>query len=271
MRDVSQRVDDRAARRINGERLVVLGWARAILMQVAHPLVAAGVADHSRFGVGGSAAVKRLFRTIAAMRSMTFGDRHARGETLASIRAIHHRVHGRLSRAAGPFPAGTCYSAEDPALLLWVHATLLDSLPLAYEHLVGPLSEADRDAFCAEAAGVAIELGARPDDVPRSWSDVRRYVDDMLASEVIVVSDQGRAVAAAVLAPSLTPFARPLLVLHQLITRGWLPPSLRDQYHLPWTDRDERRLLFALRAVRSARAALPRRIALWSDARGAGA
>jgi uncharacterized protein (DUF2236 family) len=102
------------ARRINGERIVLLGWSRAILMQLAHPLVAAGVHDHSTFRHGPLTAATRLHETVKAMLALTFGDAQRSGAALDGIRAIHHRVHGALSHSIGPYLAGSRYSAEDP-------------------------------------------------------------------------------------------------------------------------------------------------------------
>ena len=113
--------------RVNAERIVLLGWARAILLQLAHPLVAAGVFDHSGFRGTPYAAASRLYHTVHAMLSLTFGDEAARQQTIEGIRAIHRRVNGVLQETTGPYPAGTRYSAEDPALVLWVHTTLIES------------------------------------------------------------------------------------------------------------------------------------------------
>ena len=149
------------SRRINAERIVLLGWGRAILLQLAHPLIAAGVHDHSGFRATTWAAMTRLYHTVHAMLALTFGTDEERERALGGIRQIHQRVNGQLRSAAGRFPAGTVYSAENPDLVLWVHATLLESVPLAYEQLVGPLTIAERDAYCAEAAPLAVALLAR--------------------------------------------------------------------------------------------------------------
>ena len=77
------------------------------------------------------------------------------------------------SSASRRLPSRPPYSAEDPDLVLWVHATLLESVPLAYERLVGPLTIAERDAYCAEAAPIAIALLARSREVPRTWAETR--------------------------------------------------------------------------------------------------
>jgi uncharacterized protein (DUF2236 family) len=254
-------------RRINGERLVVLAWPRAILMQLAHPLVAAGVADHSSFRRGGAEAVRRLHHTIGAMRHLTFGGEAERAAALAGIMAIHRRVYGRLAVGAGAFPAGTPYSAEDPALVLWVHATLVDSLPRLYERVAAPLSDDERDRFCAEAAQVAVWLGADEPGVPRTWAALQRYLDVTVTSGAIAVSDVARALARDVIEPRLGPLARPATALTRLITIGLLPATFRDAYGLGWTDRDERRLNTALRLIGRARRLMPDRLTLWPDAR----
>jgi len=146
--------------RINAERIVLLGWARAILLQLAHPLVAAGVFDHSGFRGTPYAAASRLYHTVHAMLSLTFGDEAARQRTIDGIRAIHRRVNGILPEAVGPYEAGTRYSAEDPSLVLWVHATLIESVLMVYEKLVAPLTEAERDEYCQEAFPIALALAA---------------------------------------------------------------------------------------------------------------
>ncbi len=257
------------AARVNAERLVLLGWSRAILLQLAHPLVAAGVAEHSSYREGRLSAAVRLHHTVRAMLSLTFGTTEARDATLARINAIHRRVNGTLRDAAGPFPAGTPYSAEDPALLRWVHATLLESVPLVYELLVEPMPERDRDAYCREAAPVARALGVA-EGVPGSWRELRAYMDGMHASGCVTVSREARALARAVLKPPFAPLVAPAARVNRLFTAGLLPPHLRAQYGLAWGERDERALGRWVQALRAARRAAPRALALWPEARRAG-
>lgn len=247
---------------------MVLGWSRAILLQLAHPLIAAGVAEHSSFRGGSLAAVFRLHHTIRAMLALTFGDPPARQAALEGIRTIHRRVHGHLPAAAGIFPAGTPYSAEDPALVLWVHATLLESIPLAYERIVGPLTEGERDLYCAEAAEIAVDLGAPREDVPRTWAATLDYLARTYASGAIAVSAQARELAAVVLSPPFGWLAGPLTRINRLATVGLLPPPLRAQYGLAWDDRrDELRLARTLRRLQALRRVVPRRVAWWPEAR----
>jgi uncharacterized protein (DUF2236 family) len=253
--------------RINAERIVLLGWSRAILMQLAHPMVAAGVDEHSAFRGGPMAAASRLHQTVRAMLSLTFGDRDAQAATIERIRAIHRRVNGRLVEAGGGFAAGTPYSAEDPRLLLWVHATLVDTIPFVYERLVAPLSEAEHDAYCEEAAPVAVALGAEERDVPRTRAGIRAYVADMLASPEIEVGTQARELARAVLAPPMAAVIAPVTWTNRLVTAGLLPAALRAQYGFTWSPRSARQLERVLDAIAWGRRLTPALLAQWPEAR----
>ena len=253
--------------RINAERIVLLAWTRAILLQVAHPMIAAGVFEHSGFRASPWAAAGRLHHTVKAMLALVFGSDAARNQALAGIRAIHRRVNGRLAESVGPFPAGTPYSAEDPALVLWVHATLLESVPLVHELLVAPLTAAEHDAYCAEAAPVAIALGARDADVPRTRAAVREYLDATYRSGVIAVGSQAASLARAVMLPPAARVVVPAAWLNELITVGLLPDHIRAQYGFRWTPGRARALPIAVRTIRALRRAAPDRLALWKDAR----
>jgi uncharacterized protein (DUF2236 family) len=253
--------------RVNAERIVLLGWARAILLQLAHPLVAAGVFDHSGFRGTPYAAASRLYHTVHAMLSLTFGDEVARQRTIEGIRAIHRRVNGVLPEATGPYPAGTRYSAEDPALVLWVHATLIESVLLVYERLVAPLTAAERDEYCTEAFPIAVALAAREDEVPRTWNEVRCYLDRMYASNSIAVGTQGRELARAVLSPSGGWLVAPATWINRTITIGLLPSQVREQYGMTWAPRQDRTIARLLSLLRNMRRVLPDVIALWPDAR----
>src|SRR5262249_7540734 len=99
-----------------------LGGGTAVLMQVAHPLVAAGVAEHSGYDAD---LWRRLLRTLGALYTITFGTKSEADRAGAVVQAVHNRVKGSTSSDLGVYPAGTPYSAGDPELMLWVHATLV--------------------------------------------------------------------------------------------------------------------------------------------------
>ncbi len=255
------------SRRINAERILLLGWTRAVLLQLAHPLIAAGVADHSTFRGGTIAAFSRLHHTVVSMLALTFGDEGDRERALEAIRAIHRRVHGTLPAACGRFPAGTRYSAEDPALLLWVHVTLIESILLVYERLVAPLTDAGRDRYCLDSADVAIALGARAGDVPRCWKELQACLDREYRAGSIAVSNQARDLAAALLSPVASRAAAPLTAMATLLAAGLLPAQVRRDYGFAWSPRRERAFGVTLRVLRAARGLLPRWITWWPPAR----
>jgi uncharacterized protein (DUF2236 family) len=256
------------SQRINAERLLLVAWLRALLLQLAHPLIAAGVAEHSTFRGGTAASFARLRQTVEAMLTLTFGGPSERERAVDGIRAIHRRVHGTLALPCGVFAAGTPYSAGDSALLIWVHATLVESIVLAYEQLIGPLTPADRDRYCADSADVAVELGARADAVPRSWPALRAYMDACYESGHITVGPQALTLAAALLSSSRNPLVnRVIAPVATLLAAGQLPSHVRVQYGLTWTRRRARRYVRLITLLRSARRVAPDRIALWKSAR----
>lgn len=202
------------------------------------------------------------------MLKLTFGTDAEREAALHGIRTIHRRVHGTLPESVGGFPAGTPYSAEDPALVLWVHLTLLESVPMVYDLVVAPLSEHERDSYCEEAAWVAVALGARDDEVPRTWAGARAQLQCGYASGRIAVGPQARELANAVLSPTLGRIVPPAAWLNRLVTAGLLPPHVREQYGLAWSETRQRMLDRSIPALRAARRHMPEALALWAEARG---
>ena len=255
------------SRRINAERLLLVAWLRALLLQMAHPLIAAGVAGHSTFRGGATAGFSRLHQTIEAMLAITFGEPEERARAIEGIRSIHRRVHGTLASPCGTFPAGTPYSAEDSPLLIWVHATLTESIVLTYERLVGPLTPVERDRYCADSAEVAVELGAAADEVPRSWAAVRWYLEKGYLSGRVVVGPQALEIAAALLSPFNNRLVNGIVApMVSLLAAGQLPPHLREEYRLRWSARRARRYDRLMTVLGSVRRLTPRRIALWRRA-----
>jgi uncharacterized protein (DUF2236 family) len=220
---------------VNREVIVVAGWGRAILLQLAHPAVAAGVHHHSSFRGSLRASLKRLQSTVGAMQAITFGDTEAMVDAAARINAIHDRVRGHTD-------TGTPYSAHNPELQRWVHATLLQSVPLAYERIVGPLTARERDQYCLEAAIMEPLMGMPADRLPRTWPTLDRYMREMIAGDQLRVTDTSRALARAVLYPPNWQVAWPAFRAMQLLTIGSLPPSVREAYGFEWRARDERAL-----------------------------
>jgi uncharacterized protein (DUF2236 family) len=255
--------------RLHREVALLAGWGRAILLQLAHPLVAQGVAQHSAFLREPHGHVRRLRRTLGSMLALTFGSDEEACRAAARINAIHDRVHGRIEARHGAHPAGTSYSAHDPELLAWVHGTLLDSFLVTFQLFVADLTQEERDRYCAESSRIERLLGIPADRLPRSHEALQRYLASMLASDEISVTDTARAIAHAVVYPSVAWPARPLTALSRLLTVGLLPPAIRDAYHLGWSPRRERAFRLIAATSRRSLPLVPAPLRHWPAARRA--
>jgi uncharacterized protein (DUF2236 family) len=253
--------------KINRERVTVLGWGRAILLQFAHPLIAAGIAEHSGFDQGPLSRLHRLQATVGAMRQLTFGDERQVARTAARINAIHDRVNGRLGTAAAGLAAGTPYTATDPALLLWVHATMVESVGLAYERFVGPLSRAEKDALCAESIDVASRLRIPDHLVPGSGAALDEYMSQVRDSGRLEVTETAKRLARGILFPPLLDPTRPGAWLTRLVTAGLLPPDICRAYGLPWTPGRQRLLDIVAASFRCLLPITPPPVRFWPEGR----
>src|SRR5215470_10921487 len=228
---------DRLIWTIDREGILLLGAGRALLLQLAHPLVAAGVAQHSGFTAD---PLGRLRRTLDTSYALVFGETTAALAAVGRMDAVHRRVHGVLPEPVGRFTAGTPYDAMDPALRLWVHATLTDTSLLVYQRFVRPLSRAEAGSYYADSREVARLLGLPDSAVPPTLDAFRAYVAETLAKDV-AVAPATRALARQIFHPhsvALTPVG----ALLEPITVGLLPPDVRRQYGYGWTPARERLL-----------------------------
>lgn len=237
--------------RVNRELLINLAGGRALLLELAHPLVAAGVAQHSNFQKN---PFRRLWRTMHVMTQLTFGAEAERKHALRAFHGCHQNVRGRLARAEGRYEAGNHYHAEDPELKLWVLATLIDSAVLAHEVFIAPLSLSEKNSYYEDCKAVARLLGVPASVMPLSYEDFKRYMNDMLESETLHVGENARQIVAALLQPGwFRPFAQ---VVHFFGT-GLLPQSVRAKYQFDWDENEEERLQRFARLTKRLRPSLP--------------
>jgi uncharacterized protein (DUF2236 family) len=207
----------------------LLGGGTAVLLQVAHPLVAAGVAEHSSYDKD---VWRRLVRTLRALYLITYGSKAEAEGAAAAVRAAHARVNGTTSVQLGSFPPGTPYSAEDPALMLWVHATLVHSSLCAYQRFERELSRAEEESYYGEMAIVAELFGTPPDVIPPTLADLRAYFSAKLDGSTITVTEPARQIARAIYRSPLRGPMRVVTPAHRLATTAQLPPRLREEYDL---------------------------------------
>jgi uncharacterized protein (DUF2236 family) len=238
--------------KINRESVVLLGGARAVLMQLAHPLIAMGVSAHSDYMTD---PFGRAERTFVLGEILTFGSLEKARQAARSINRKHLHVHGESQIDAGVFPKGTRFDARDPELLLWVHATLIDTWLLCYNLFIGSLTPSEQDTYYQESKEVAHLLGLLPDKMPNTIDELRQYVYDMVHSDRLVATPQARQLAQQTLFPPVHTIFRPLLHLNLQLTCALLPQPIREIYGMEWNTR--RQVIFDLSA-RGMRTIIPR-------------
>jgi len=224
--------DDSMIRRIHREHVVGLGGARSLLMQAAHPVAFAGF-----FMSTGSLddPYPRLKRTADVLDTIMFGERADADRVTAIVRSVHSRMRGTLVEAAGKFPAGTPWAADDPELLLWIIASLADSGALVYSRYVKRLTRAQRDSYWQDWRVVGELFGLGAGQMPDDSAQLRQYMREMLSGDTLSVSPQARELGVQiVLRPPVPLAARPLLELANFIIVGLLPGRIRRQYGLWW-------------------------------------
>jgi len=201
--------------RVQREAVLLAGGGRALLLQLAHLAVAAGVAAHSRCRRD---RVARLLRTLRPMYAFAFGTPEQVAAAAAGVRAVHARV------------VGPSYRAGDSALLAWVLATLIDSALVVHERALGPLLAVLADRYCAQMCALGGLLGMLRDALPADRAGFARYMDAAFAT--LEVGPDARAIAAELFAP--LPGSGPLGPLARELTAGLRPPRIRVAYCLRW-------------------------------------
>ncbi|MEE8581152.1 MAG: oxygenase MpaB family protein [Myxococcota bacterium] len=243
--------DDSAIRRISGENAMLFGGGCALLLEIAHPLVAAGVARHSNFR---SEPLVRLQRTLEAMNEIVFGDLDVALAAARRVWRVHAQVRGRLSLRAGPFGPESTYDGRDPELQRWVWASLLWTSLRVLERLLEPVSAAEKQAFYHDHRVVALVLRVTPGLVPSDFPAFLRYFDDVVSGGTLTVTDEARSIAQFVLDPPVSASGGRLL---RAMTTALLPPPIRMAFGLSWEEADAARLDSLCGAVRGLRSRGP--------------
>ncbi len=218
--------------RINREAVLLGAGPAALLLQVAHPLIAAGVAAHSDFQ---GDPFGRLRRTM----DLVFGDGPTAERAVRRLNGVHATVRGDLVDPEAARVAGAHrYRALDPELLLWVQATLVVTSIHAYRLWVGPVSDAEADELWQEARGVGTRLGIPLRCSPVTWAALTDYWQRMLDTDgLIQVTDAARGLAPMIIGPPLPLLPGWAVGALALPGLALLPPRIRDAYGIPWSPR----------------------------------
>jgi uncharacterized protein (DUF2236 family) len=162
--------------RVHADPAMVVGGLSALMLQTLHPLAMAGVEEHSSYR---DDPLGRLGRTGSFVTGTTFGSTETAERLIELVRRIHRRVRGTA-------PDGRPYSADDPALITWVHVTEVSSFLRAHQRFTPfPVRGEQADRYLHEVATIAERLGA--EWVPRSRVALRAYLrevrDELAAGE----------------------------------------------------------------------------------------
>ena len=156
--------------RVNRDRSFPLAGMRSLMLQALHPLAMAGVAQHSNWRQD---PFGRLAATSGYVLTATYGDRASALAAAAWVRKVHVHVRGTDPETGLP------YAAEDPALLLWVHAGMVESIVTVVQRYGRVLDPAEADRYVAEMVRFAEIVGVPAEDVPTTVQGLRDYLESI--------------------------------------------------------------------------------------------
>lgn len=248
---------------INSEAALILGGGCALILQVAHPLVGAGVEHYSRFHTD---RWGRLTHTLDTMGQIIFGDTATAERGALRMRRAHARIQGVVSAGQA---AGRAYDATDPALVLWVWATLVHTSIATYERYVGQIPADELVRYYEEQKHLAAACGVPAGGCPPTYADFTAYFEGTV-QRTLEPTAAARHVASIALNPlGLPAAASPMLALVRLPTLGLLPNRLRDGLDLRWSASRGRAFALTGFACRRTVPLLPDRIRHVRSARAA--
>jgi uncharacterized protein (DUF2236 family) len=205
--------------RVHRDRSFQLAGMRSLMVQALHPLAMAGVAQHSDwkrdpFG--------RLAATSGYVLTVTYGDTATANAAAARVRAVHTHVRGTDDVTGLP------YSAEDPGLLLWVHAGMVDSIVHVVQRYGRGLDAGEADRYVAEMVPFAVIVGVPADQVPTTVAALRAYIESVDLRQVTPAARD--AIGVVLDPPGLSSDLRELW--HDLgqVAIGTLPAWARGMY-----------------------------------------
>jgi uncharacterized protein (DUF2236 family) len=241
--------------RVDREAAIFLGAGRALLLQLAHPWVAAAISEHSQTFAD---PVGRFHRTFGVVFSMVFGSLD---QAIAAAQRLHRRhvaIQGRLPAAVGPFPAGSYYRANEIDALRWVHATLIETAFLIHDLVLEPLRHEERERYYGESKLFAALFGIPRDCLPSDWTAFAAYNQAMWDSDTLTVSAVALKVANELLSGGGTWLCPPRW--YRALTTRLLPTRLRHGFGLNYDTAEQSLAQDALAWIRHLYPTLPERL-----------
>ncbi|MGA8672573.1 MAG: oxygenase MpaB family protein [Terracidiphilus sp.] len=221
--------------RINREAALFLGAGRAALLQLAHPWVAVALKQHSSLM---NNPIARFHNTFRVVFTMIFGSSAQAFAASRSLYQLHTRVRGELLSAVAGYAQGSHYEANHIPALRWVYATLVDSAVLAYEYVLPPLTESEREGYYAESKVLVGLFGIPPEALPANWVSFKTYVDEMCASSALGVDTLSRSMAHTILSGAGSWIYPPHW--YRALTTAWMPERFREEFGLEFGEAEER-------------------------------
>jgi len=213
--------------RINRESALFLGAGRAALLQLAHPWVAAALAEHSSLM---NRPIARFHNTFRVVFTMIFGSLDQALAAARHLYSLHTQIRGQLPYDIARWRRGSHYEANEIAALRWVFATLVESAVLAFECVLGPLAAMEREQYYAECKTLAALFGLPKAALPENWQAFEAYNRAMHASDELGVSDAARVMAHNLLDGAGSRIRPPRW--YRALTAEWLPDRFRQEFAL---------------------------------------
>jgi uncharacterized protein (DUF2236 family) len=220
--------------RVNRESALFLGAGRAALLQLAHPWVAASLDQHSTLR---SDPMARFHNTFRVVFTMVFGSFEQAMAASRHLYRLHTRIEGELAADVAGYHRGSHYMANEVSALLWVFATLIDSALTAYERVLAPLSDAERETYYGESKTMASLFGIPADAMPKSWNEFTAYMASIVTGDQLGVDTMARQMAQDVLHGGGSWIQVP--GWYRALTAAWLPEQLRAGFALPFGHREQ--------------------------------
>jgi uncharacterized protein (DUF2236 family) len=240
---------------VDKEAAIFLGAGRALLLQLAHPWVAAAIEQHSDTFAD---PIGRFHRTFSVVFSLVFGSLD---QSLGAARKLfrrHAEIEGRLPAAAGPFPAGSRSQANAIAALRWVYATLTETAVQAYELVHPPLTAEQRERYYSESRLFAALFGIPDTCLPRDWTAFSAYSAGMVQSNTLTVTGPARSMAHRLMASADTWL--PIPAAYRSLTAALLPASICEAFGLAYGAAEQRTVRRVIASIRHVYPFLPARL-----------